>query len=64
MPAGDPSPYGDAELDTAPRILSCLFLGAMVGVAVGRDVGEVVAILDEATHRLLPAQSRAEASGA
>ena len=53
--AGDPRHHSDEELEAAARILSCLFLGAMVGVAAGRDVDEVVAILDEATHRLLPA---------
>jgi AcrR family transcriptional regulator len=52
--AGDHGGFDDAELDNAARILSCLFLGAMVGVAAGRDVDEVVQILDAATHRLLP----------
>lgn len=52
--SGERSGYTDDELESAARILSTLFLGAMVGVAAGRDVDEVVAILDEATHRLLP----------
>ncbi len=52
--AGDHPGFDDAALDSAARILSTLFLGAMVGVAAGRDVDEVVRILDEATHRLLP----------
>lgn len=52
--AGDHAGFDDTELEAAARILSCLFLGAMVGVAAGRDVDEVVRILDEATHRLLP----------
>ena len=54
--AGDHGGFGDDELESAARILSTLFLGAMVGVAAGRDVDEVVRILDEATHRLLPAR--------
>jgi AcrR family transcriptional regulator len=52
--AGDLGGHDDAAIESASRILSCLFLGAMVGVAAGRDVDEVVAILDEAAHRLLP----------
>lgn len=54
--AGNHTGHDDAGLDSAARILSCLFLGAMVGVAAGRDVAEVGAILDEATRRLLPAR--------
>jgi len=52
--AGDHEGYSDEELDAAARILSTLFLGAMVGVAAGRPVSEATAVLDEATHRLLP----------
>ncbi len=52
--AGDHSGVDDADLDAAARILSTLFLGAMVGVAAGRDVDEVTALLDDAVHRLLP----------
>jgi AcrR family transcriptional regulator len=52
--AGDHSGVSDEDLDAAARILSTLFLGAMVGVAAGRDVGEVTALLDDAVHRLLP----------
>lgn len=52
--AGDTAGASDADIETASRILSTLFLGAMVGVAAGREPGEVVAVLDEATRRLLP----------
>jgi AcrR family transcriptional regulator len=52
--SGERSGYTDEQLEAAARILSTLFLGAMVGVAAGRDVDEVVAVLDEATYRLLP----------
>lgn len=54
--SGDTGGCTEEELESAARILSTLFLGAMVGVAAGRDVDEVIAILDEATHRLLPAR--------
>lgn len=52
--AGDTNGHTPEELDAAARVLSCLFLGAMVGIAAGRDVDEVIQILDEATHQLLP----------
>lgn len=52
--AGDVAGHTDAEIDSAARILSTLFLGAVIGVAAGRDVDEATQILDEATHRLLP----------
>ncbi|MDP9822290.1 TetR/AcrR family transcriptional regulator [Nocardioides massiliensis] len=52
--AGDHEGYTDEELDAAARILSMQFLGAMVGVAAGRPVPDALAVLDEATHRLLP----------
>ena len=52
--AGDHGGFENEQLESAARILSCLFLGAMVGVAAGRDVADVIEILDEATHRLLP----------
>ena len=45
------------DLDAAARILSCLFLGALIGVASGRDLDEVVTLLDDAAHRLLPDRS-------
>lgn len=51
--AGDTAGHTDAEIESASRVLSMTFLGAMVGVAAGRDVDEVVGILDEATHSLL-----------
>ena len=54
--AGPHGEHSEDDLDAAARILSTLFLGAMVGVAAGRPVREVVAILDEASHRLLPGQ--------
>lgn len=52
--AGDLAGHDEGQVDSAARILSCLFLGAMVGVAAGRDVDEVTGILDEAAHKLLP----------
>ncbi len=52
--AGDHEGYSAEELDSAARILSMQFLGAMVGVAAGRPVPDALAVLDEATHRLLP----------
>ena len=54
--AGPNAGHSEEDLDAAARILSTLFLGAMVGVAAGRPVREVVAMLDEASHRLLPDQ--------
>lgn len=59
--AGDHSDYAEEDLEAAARILSCLFLGAMIGVAVGRDAGEVTTILEDATRRLLPAPGSSEA---
>ncbi|NIJ12906.1 AcrR family transcriptional regulator [Saccharomonospora amisosensis] len=52
--AGGSGGYGDAEIDSAARVLSTMFLGAIVGVAAGRDADEVTDILREAVHRLLP----------
>lgn len=52
--AGDLRGHDEADLDAAARVLSSTFLGAMVGVAAGRDPEEVRAVLDEAAHRLLP----------
>jgi len=52
--AGDTDGHGDDALDAAARILSTLFLGAVVGVAAGKDVEEATSVLVEATHRLLP----------
>ncbi len=52
--AGDHRGFSDDDLDAAARILSTLFLGAMVGVAAGRDADEVTALLDDAVRRLLP----------
>lgn len=52
--SGDTEGYTEQQLESASRVLSTLFLGAMVSVAAGRDVDEVVGILDEATHSLLP----------
>ncbi|KQY51003.1 TetR/AcrR family transcriptional regulator [Nocardioides sp. Root140] len=51
--AGDVGDHTDEEIESASRILSMMFLGAMIGVAAGRDVDEVVRILDEATHQLI-----------
>lgn len=55
--SGDHDGYAEDELESAARVLSCLFLGAMVSVAAGRDAREVTGILDEATNRLLPHRS-------
>ncbi|WP_026454524.1 TetR/AcrR family transcriptional regulator [Saccharomonospora iraqiensis] len=52
--AGDTAGHDDAELDAAARVLSTTFLGAIVGVAAGRDAEDVIGVLDEAVHRLLP----------
>lgn len=46
--------HSDEEIETASRMLSMMFLGAMIGVASGRDPDEVSGILAEATRRLLP----------
>lgn len=51
---GATSGASEADLVAAEEILSCLFLGAMIGVAAGRDVDEGVAVMTEAAHRLLP----------
>ncbi|MDP3969250.1 MAG: TetR/AcrR family transcriptional regulator [Nocardioides sp.] len=56
--AGDHAGVEDADLEAAARILSTLFLGAMVGLAAGRPSAEVLAVLDDATHRLLPETPR------
>lgn len=42
------------DLDAAWRILSCLFLGALIEVASGRDLDDIVQLLSDAAHRLLP----------
>lgn len=52
--SGNTEGYTEEQLESASRVLSTLFLGAMVGVAAGRDVDEVVGVLDEAAHALLP----------
>lgn len=54
LKAGDTAGYADAEIESASRVLSTMFLGAIVGVAAGRDAHDVIAVLDEAAHRLLP----------
>lgn len=56
--AGDTAGHSDEDLEAAARILSTLFLGAMIGVAAGRPVDEVTALLDDAVHRLLPGGTR------
>ncbi|GAB2868536.1 TetR/AcrR family transcriptional regulator [Nocardioides pacificus] len=56
--AGDTAGHTDEDLEAAARILSTLFLGAMIGVAAGRPVDEVTALLDDAVHRLLPGGAR------
>ena len=52
--AGDTGGHGEEEIESASRILSMLFLGAMTGVAAGRDAGESGDVLEDATRRLLP----------
>jgi TetR/AcrR family transcriptional regulator, cholesterol catabolism regulator len=52
--AGDVGGHSEEEIDSSSRILSALFLGTVIGVAAGKDVGEATAILVDATHRLLP----------
>ncbi|WP_110206812.1 TetR/AcrR family transcriptional regulator [Nocardioides daejeonensis] len=52
--AGDTSGHTEEEIEAAARMLSMMFLGAMIGVASGRDPDEVSDILTEATQRLLP----------
>lgn len=52
--AGDLGGHDEDDLDAAARVLSSTFLGAMVGVAAGREADEVLAVLTEAAHRLLP----------
>lgn len=52
--AGGATGLSEADLDAATRILSCLFLGALIEVASGRDLDDVVALLNDAAHRLLP----------
>lgn len=52
--AGGGSGHADADIETASRILSCLFLGALIEVASGRDRDEVIELLGEAARRLLP----------
>lgn len=54
MRAGDLHGHSEEDLNTAARILSCLFQGAMVTAAAGRDVDDVTDLLTEAAHRLLP----------
>lgn len=46
--------HSEEEIESASRMLSMMFLGAMIGVASGRDPEEVSGILAEATERLLP----------
>ncbi len=51
---GDTGTHSDAALESATRILSCLFLGALIEVSSGRDVDEVIEIMGDAAERLLP----------
>lgn len=46
--------HSEDDLEAATQILSCLFLGALIEVASGRDLDEVIQLLREASHRLLP----------
>jgi TetR/AcrR family transcriptional regulator, cholesterol catabolism regulator len=52
--SGDTDGYSPEQLEAAARVLSMQFLGAMVGVAAGRDVEDVLGVLAEATRALLP----------
>lgn len=54
MRAGDLHGHSEEDMNSAARILSCLFQGAMVTVAAGRDVDDVTSLLADAAHRLLP----------
>lgn len=51
--AGDPAGLGDDDLDAAAAILGCLFQGAMVNAAIGKDVDDVLQVLEDAARRLL-----------
>ncbi|MFS3126954.1 TetR/AcrR family transcriptional regulator [Nocardioides sp. Bht2] len=48
------SEHSPEQIASATRMLSMMFLGAMIGVASGRNPEEVSQILAEATARLLP----------
>ncbi|MQW74395.1 TetR family transcriptional regulator [Nocardioides sp. dk4132] len=52
--AGDTAGHDEEAIESASRILSMLFLGAMTSVAAGRDAGEAGDVLEDATRRLLP----------
>lgn len=52
--AGAADGHTETDLESATRILSCLFLGALIEVASGRDLDDVVSLLRDAAHRLLP----------
>jgi AcrR family transcriptional regulator len=51
--AGDRAGLADADLDAAAGILGCLFQGAMVNVAIGKDVAGALGVLEDAARRLL-----------
>ncbi|CRK57204.1 Transcriptional regulator, TetR family [Alloactinosynnema sp. L-07] len=57
--AGDLGGHTQDDLDAVAAVLSCLFLGAMVGVTTGRAPAEIITILDEAVRRLLPLPAKA-----
>ncbi|HVK26294.1 MAG TPA: TetR/AcrR family transcriptional regulator [Actinokineospora sp.] len=51
--AGDLGGHPVEDLDAAAGVLSCLFLGAMVGIATGRDPADVTGVLNDAVRRIL-----------
>jgi AcrR family transcriptional regulator len=51
--AGDRGGLAEADLDSTAAVLGCLFQGAMVNVATGKDVGGVLHVLEDAARRLL-----------
>ncbi|WP_336883110.1 TetR/AcrR family transcriptional regulator [Rhodococcus globerulus] len=51
--AGPLDSYDEDRLQAVARLMSTMFLGAIIGVAVGRNVNEALDLLDDAAHRLL-----------
>lgn len=54
--AGDTGGLDEVDLQAATRVLSCLFLGALIEVASGRSPEEVGDIVEDASRRLLPTE--------
>ncbi|PTR20680.1 TetR family transcriptional regulator [Rhodococcus sp. OK519] len=51
--AGSPDAYDLERQESTARLMSTMFLGAIIGVTVGRNVNESIDLLDDAAHRLL-----------